>query len=471
MSDTSAKSDSLRRYAPCGCVLSMFVLMILLPAVGWMIWSARAARRLQAEFEKIRVAGDPMDADGLAELYALSPDREDATQLWIEVTDAFSQPAFASAAKDLPVVGTGGEPPLPNETWEQLEAVEKLLADYSAEMEKIHKATASGGGARFDLDFEQGANLLLPHTQQMRSVSRILVLEAFARAHRGDTAGVAETLEAMLIAPRALDKEPILVSQLVQNAMNNIAVRTLEKMLNSVEFSDAELQRLQQTVGQGDLHEGFRGAMLGERVIGIQTIRNPGQLGPQSRIQLPNRNEDLAFYLKYMAKWVAASREPFPQALDQSEAISQEFNEEIHGAGLGQVRYQLTAQLLPAMDAMFFTTARGVGATHATETFIAVARFRKRHGRLPDTLDELVPEFLAEVPIDPFDGKPLRYLITDDDAALIYSIGRNRVDDNGVLGDQRLDEVLRLEPMPAAPAEPAPAEPTPAESTPAESTP
>ncbi|MBP86222.1 MAG: hypothetical protein CMJ64_05830 [Planctomycetaceae bacterium] len=257
----------------------------------------------------------------------------------------------------------------------------------------------------------------------------------------------------MLIAPRALNKEPIFVSQLVQNAMNSIALSTLEKMLNSFEFSDEDLQQLQQTVRQTDLQTGFRDAMLGERVTGMQVIRNPGQLGSEVPVRLPNTNEDLAFYLKYMGKWTAASREPFPKALDRVELISQEFEEELAGSGFARVRYQLTALLLPAMDSIFEATARGVAATQATETFIAVERFRKQQGRFPDSLDALVPEFLSEVPMDPFDGKPLRYVITDD-AALIYSIGRNRIDDNGTLGDERLDEVFRLELKKTTGAEP-----------------
>jgi hypothetical protein len=326
-------------------------------------------------------------------------------------------------------------------------------------MEKIHKAADMGGAARFDLDFEQGQALLLPHAQNLRSVSRMLVLEAYARAHRGDTEGVAETLQTMLITPRALDKEPIFVSQLVQNAMNSIALDMLEKMLNSLEFSDEDLQQLQQTVQQTDLESGMRGAMLGERVLGLQAIQNPGQLNVQVPVRLPNRNEELAVYLKFMRKLVDASRKPFPDALDGVAQVSQEFKEELQGASFGGVRYPLIAQLLPAMDAVFEATARGTAATQATETLIAVARFRKQHARLPDSLDELVPDFLSEVPMDPFDGKPLRYLITDDGTAVIYSIGRNRVDDNGELGNERLDEAFRLEPKGPVPAEPKPAVP------------
>ena len=43
------------------------------------------------------------------------------------------------------------------------------------------------------------------------------------------------------------------------------------------------------------------------------------------------------------------------------------------------------------------------------ETVFACRRYRAKRGRYPEKLDELVPEFIAAVPLDPFDGKPLRY--------------------------------------------------------------
>jgi hypothetical protein len=54
-----------------------------------------------------------------------------------------------------------------------------------------------------------------------------------------------------------------------------------------------------------------------------------------------------------------------------------------------------------------------------------------RHGQLPETLDELVPDFLPSVPIDPNGGKPLRYHPNSDGTYLLYSVGENGVDDGG----------------------------------------
>jgi len=61
---------------------------------------------------------------------------------------------------------------------------------------------------------------------------------------------------------------------------------------------------------------------------------------------------------------------------------------------------------------------------------IALERYRLRRGRYPDSLKDLVPDFIPEPPIDYMDGKPLRYRRTLK-SFLLYSIGRNGRDDDG----------------------------------------
>ena len=63
---------------------------------------------------------------------------------------------------------------------------------------------------------------------------------------------------------------------------------------------------------------------------------------------------------------------------------------------------------------------------------VAAERYRLTRGRWPAELAELAPAFIASVPIDPFDGKPLRYSVGDD-GVKIYSVGPDMVDDGGHL--------------------------------------
>ena len=60
-----------------------------------------------------------------------------------------------------------------------------------------------------------------------------------------------------------------------------------------------------------------------------------------------------------------------------------------------------------------------------------LAEYQAAHGEYPESLQELVPEYLSRVPIDNFDGKPLKYYRIEDGFAL-YSVGPDGSDDLGL---------------------------------------
>jgi len=66
--------------------------------------------------------------------------------------------------------------------------------------------------------------------------------------------------------------------------------------------------------------------------------------------------------------------------------------------------------MLPSLKNVAARFAAYEARRQAALTAIAVERFRLEHeGQLPETLAEIVPGYLSAIPLDPFDGKPLRY--------------------------------------------------------------
>jgi hypothetical protein len=64
-------------------------------------------------------------------------------------------------------------------------------------------------------------------------------------------------------------------------------------------------------------------------------------------------------------------------------------------------------------------------------TAIAIKRYQLAHGRLPDSLADLVPAFLSKPILDPMDGKPLRYRPNPDGTFQLYSVGFDGRDNGG----------------------------------------
>ncbi|MFO1491512.1 MAG: hypothetical protein U1F77_13235 [Kiritimatiellia bacterium] len=63
-----------------------------------------------------------------------------------------------------------------------------------------------------------------------------------------------------------------------------------------------------------------------------------------------------------------------------------------------------------------------------TRIMLACRLFELEKGRMPDKLEELVPELLPTVPADPFDGKPMRY---DARRKVVYAVGPDLIDSGG----------------------------------------
>jgi len=103
------------------------------------------------------------------------------------------------------------------------------------------------------------------------------------------------------------------------------------------------------------------------------------------------------------------------------------------------------AQMMPAAAAAFSATARTQAVRDLLLMAIATKRHRLKHGHDPASVDDLMPEFLAAIPTDPFDGQPLRMKVTAGEI-VFYSVGMDRIDNGGLDPDDRTmpDIVVRL---------------------------
>lgn len=64
---------------------------------------------------------------------------------------------------------------------------------------------------------------------------------------------------------------------------------------------------------------------------------------------------------------------------------------------------------MPSRDDSYATLFERRFKSRSFIAVLACQSYRAKHGKLPDSLDELVPEFLDEVPRDPYDGEKLRW--------------------------------------------------------------
>lgn len=94
------------------------------------------------------------------------------------------------------------------------------------------------------------------------------------------------------------------------------------------------------------------------------------------------------------------------------------------------VARRFLVMLTPAINAAMAAEAQCVQAWTNLQIAFALAAYRGQHGRYPENLQALQPEFLKEVPRDAFSGKALIYKPSDG-GFVLYSVGLNGQDDGG----------------------------------------
>jgi hypothetical protein len=86
--------------------------------------------------------------------------------------------------------------------------------------------------------------------------------------------------------------------------------------------------------------------------------------------------------------------------------------------------------MMSSMGKFFEGCRRKQAQMRCLESLLAVERFQRGKGAWPESLAELTPKLLKSVPLDSYDGKPLRYKKVAD-GVIVYSIGPDRTDNGG----------------------------------------
>jgi len=93
--------------------------------------------------------------------------------------------------------------------------------------------------------------------------------------------------------------------------------------------------------------------------------------------------------------------------------------------GVGKAVFDVSIGSLSYLD-ICFVRARLI----LTDTVLALRHYSLVNQALPDSLSDLVPDYLPTSPIDPFSGVPLRY---EPERKVVYSVGFNFIDDGGIM--------------------------------------
>jgi hypothetical protein len=385
-------------------------------------WHWASSYRIRREIQAIQRHGGPVR---LAELIAeLGPhsSEDEQTKYFCEALIALGAAPFETAYNRLPYVGPEGvlTSPNPTEPWVDLAIAERFLAERAPAFSLLDKAVHRGHGPRIRVTFQHGLQLLEPDGETVTDAFRAVQLRWLAARFHRDDASVVNAIRLLFVVSRELCRQPFPVAQYNGWAFLRAWSEMLEVTLAETTLSDEVLTEIQTLLEEIDLERNWRQCLIGSRVIGIVAWDDPGAIGVASdffsRIAC---GQQLPEYLSLMNQYITAAQMPMPAALDRVFEVDNQPQSQ-------RLRFP-TGPLLPAFQHVADITAR----LRCLIAAVAVIRFQRRNVSIPGCLEQLMPNQLRSVPIDPFSGASIRLVINNDESFLLYSVGHNRKDDGG----------------------------------------
>jgi len=341
--------------------------------------------------------------------------------------------------------------PVPSQPQSSAADVLLALSRYDSAIDELRRASQLPY-SRFPLSYgkENPVTILLPHLGALRECARMLQLRAIAELQNGQTDKALEDMRLALRLADSVRTEPILVSHLVRIAIVHTVLQPVWEGLAEQKWSGAQLAALDRELAGLDFLADYRLSMRGELVLfegGIFDYlrHHPEQLpylcgepssSPPASVRILCRLIPRGWIYQNQLRCARVMEQGYlPVADVDQRIISPAATRRADAAVEADTRHLnpynvMERILLPALGKAARRFASGQSSVDLARVAIALERYRQAHGEHPESLDALVPQFIAKLPHDIITGQPLKYRRADGQFVL-YSVGWNETDDGG----------------------------------------
>ncbi len=422
--------------------LGLFFALVIVLRI-W--WGHEADRRLQAEIDRIQAAGEPIFPEDFNPTEE-TPKEDNAALALIKASEAYDT-TYETKEFPTPAVMT-------DEGWALIAQGVAANAETLRLVRSARSMTGLDWGVRFR---SPTINMMLPQVGPQRSLAKMLARFSAYYHSIGDDAAAVELLRDALHHAELVQEPPTIISYLVGVGCSDMTIRTIEFMAHNLAVGDAPgASREQVRALIDDLfdeetpHRELRRAMYSERLFQLDCVMqisggnlNPAALftvggggGPPSlgvfdMLFRPLMILDGEYMLQHMRQMIeACDRSTWPAAREIMDVLEVEA-EQVH-IGLGSVRRPLSAVMLPSLGNVVRWYYKGLAERRMAAIALAMRLYELDHGRRPSTLVELIPDYLAAMPLDPMAAgdRPISYL-PNAEQPVLCSVGENGKDDGG----------------------------------------
>ena len=442
---------------------------ILLFAFGLIIWD-EVQESKKREWQEEVMAPVPMP-ELVAEVEALK-EEEGLPIRMVSYLESFtnagnaSVEALAEAAKEVAEVELKlEENPLARERVRkfeeavlgeaQLEMVEGRLAENREKLEKFRERLSRAEGyIALPLHFEWETPLLKHH--HLDRAGMMVGLAGLSASQHGRVGEAMDWAETNLRMGSFLGKDRISLGVLMGWTQKAIAKRVAERLILENELEVEDLRRLEEMFGDEWTAEPLRNVLRSEFAMGIETLlwredaltrfvvqrsQEAGKSWSEEEVwhvragvrarKLDGRHaRDVGFFITLMKKYLAADGKDFPTRLEMAAEARERVQERSQRPVPERPVYSVLA--LPAIWWSFQREGNAELGIRAARLGIAARLHLKVHGSQPQQAENLAPEFLDEIPGDPWSTNKLELRVENG----VWGVYRPRVEVEGAPGTE-----------------------------------
>jgi len=433
-----------------GCALAAAIGLVLIGGCGLAahLYDRHWEKKVEAKLAEYRAAGQPVTWEEVVAARQSVPPEENSALIFLE---AFKQMApFDNMctevfARDFAIKWTGGA----RHSKEVRDLINARLAANQGALNIIDGAAELPSGA-YPIDpAEAPSSVALRHVSPLRWTAKLCALRAAHRAESGDRP---EAVEALMVSRKvglSLAEHPLLIEELVRIAFESLWLGAMQRSLETCGLASTDVLALRRDVASAYVKRTMAAAFSAETVKILCYTEAP-ETGVAELLDLGVNPPYVYLYVLVpgLRQKDALLACRLTDRLSEACALSargQWLAANSIGGDCSSLRLggSLTAVGMSAWCPALASDVQARTRLRVADAALAVEQWRLAHGRWPDSLEQLVPELLEEVPDDPFCNEKIRYRRTED-GVVVYSVGPDGQDNNGEPEEDHWDEAYDI---------------------------
>lgn len=440
------------------------LIMLAVAVVGYLAWQAHGRRFLRDEIAAIQASGEPFTTAELIAWQSQPLPERDITAIWQAALAPLSTTEYELAAHRMPLSSEWqtdwhAKKPLDLGPLPQIDSVQDFVLGQQVILRGLHAAAKEPGVVRFPRNYAVPAELLPREPSQIQAAIHALDLSFQHQLREQDATTAIEQLRTQLAVGDVLRNDPTSRSLSARYRAHITTLANIQLLAELLPLTDSQLVDLQQLVRQMDTQQQYEDEAILTRAKTYQMFHIPfAELQSDPSIPMArsiettteiggvSRPEDCAMSMKILSRSIELSR------MQLHDAIAAARQEDRSIAELGQpqsfFRYKQTMTSLFAPLFSCLNHASWLARRDMTDCLLAMRRYELKHGQPPDKLTALAPDFIPQLPVDPYSGLPL-VLKSSPEGIILYGFGFDGRDDDGLMdrSGREPDVVLPYRPL------------------------